>query len=97
MNISIPTTDAPATTLVTATVVGTAAALFVARKHGEGPGAARSAMQDVLVVFGLLVAAGAAMGGVKKADSVGRGLLWGAGGLAAAYGIDKALVRGKKK
>lgn len=87
----------PTKTVMTATVATLAATTFVARHAGQGatPYVDRNVMQDVLIAFGLYVLAGAALGGVKEPDSVGRGLLWGAGGIAAAYGIDKVLTKGK--
>lgn len=85
----------PTTTIMTATIAGAAAAAFVGRNHAGvvSPYVDRNVMQDVLLTFGALVVGGVLLGGVKSADSIGRGLLWGAGGIAAAYGIDKALVR----
>lgn len=89
--------SAPATTIMTATIASLAAASFVGRNTGPGasPYVDRNVMQDVLLSFGLFVLAGAALGGVKEPNSIGRGLLWGAGGIAATYGIDKVLTKGK--
>lgn len=83
----------PTKTILTATASGTAAAVFVARhyKGAVNPYADANVLQDVLLVFGLLVVGGVVLGGVKEENSIGRGLLWGAGGLAATYGIDQAL------
>jgi hypothetical protein len=90
--------SAPNKTLAAAMISGTAAAVFVARHYKLGTASSTSdanVLQDVLLTFGVLVVAGVALGGVKEPDSIGRGLLWGAGGLAATYGIDKALVKGR--
>jgi hypothetical protein len=85
----------PTTTLLTATAAATAAAVFVSRhyKDGVSPYVDRDVLQDVLLAFGTLVVGGVLFGGVKEPDSIGRGLLWGAGGLAATYGIDKVLSK----
>ena len=87
----------PTTTIMTATLATLAATAFVGRHAGEGasPFLDRDIMQDVLLAFGAFVVAGAAFGGVKESDSVGRGLLWGAGTIATAYGIDKVLTKGR--
>lgn len=83
----------PTKTIIAATGSAMAAAVFVARHYREGvsPYANRDVLQDVLLVFGALVVGGVVLGGVKEENSIGRGLLWGAGGLAATYGIDQAL------
>jgi hypothetical protein len=85
----------PTVTIVTATIAGTSAAAFVARHHAgiTGPYVDRDTLQDALLVFGGLIMGGVLLGGLANSNSVGRGLLWGAGSLAAAYGIDKALIR----
>jgi hypothetical protein len=67
--------------LATAVVAGTAAAMFVTRYQGT------------LAVFGTLVLAGVLTNGLEQEEGVGRGFLWAAGGLAACYGIDKALAK----
>lgn len=88
--------SAPTKTLAAAMVSGTAAAIFVARHYRPGmasPMSDSNVLQDVLLTFGALVVAGVLLDGVKEPDGVGRGLLWGAGGLAATYGIDKVLAK----
>lgn len=88
----------PTTTLVTATLATTIAALFAARHHGAGasPNLDAHVLQDVVLCFGVMVVGGCLLDGVRNPDSIGRGLLWGAGGLAATYGIDKALTQGRR-
>jgi hypothetical protein len=86
----------PTKTIITATAAATAAAVFVSRnmKEGASPYVDEHVLQDVLLTFGVLLIGGVLLNGIKEPDSIGRGLLWGAGGLAATYGIDKALNRG---
>lgn len=83
----------PTKTILSATAAATAAAVFVARhyKESSNPYADKYVLQDALLAFGLMVVGGVLLGGVKEENSIGRGLLWGAGGLAATYGIDQAL------
>lgn len=85
------------TTIMTASVASILATAFVGRHTGPGasPYVDRNIMQDVLLTFGVYIVAGTLLGGVKQSDSIGRGLLWGAGGIAAAYGIDKVLTKGR--
>ena len=85
----------PTKTITTAAIATTLAALFVARNYKDNvsPYVDRDVLQDVLLTFGGLIVGGVALGGVKDANSVGRGLLWGAGGLATTWGIDKVLLK----